>query len=147
MTVDLRMAYKPMLMSITLTLMQGHSGSAKTKNVRWFIVTTTGKQAISIQFATTVGHFLMWPWFRIYFIWLGHLVSLWDRTSSLQTFYLQTTIFHSCNISLQLWSIRPLLPSKYLTSALSPSTLPQCNLWPRLKVGVTFVSELTCLLF
>ena len=53
MTVDFCMAY--MLMSITLTLMQGHSGSAKAKNRHWIISTT--KQAISIKLAPMVGLF------------------------------------------------------------------------------------------
>ena len=46
-----------MLVSMTLTLTQDHSGSAEAKqNQRWMI--STSKQAISISFATTVGHFL-----------------------------------------------------------------------------------------
>ena len=52
MTVDWCMAY---LISMTLTLMQGDSGSAKVKNQCWIISTT--KQATSIE-ATAVGHVL-----------------------------------------------------------------------------------------
>ena len=55
MTVDLCMSYLLMLVSMTLTLMQGHSGSAKAKIQYWFILKT--KQAKSIKLATTVGHF------------------------------------------------------------------------------------------
>ena len=54
MTVDLWMPYMLMLVSITLTLMQGHSGSAMAKNQRCMISAT--KQAISIKFGATVGH-------------------------------------------------------------------------------------------
>ena len=43
-----------MLVSMILTLMQGHSGSAKAKYERRIISTT--KQAISIRLPTTVGH-------------------------------------------------------------------------------------------
>ena len=57
MTVDLWMPYLLMLVSMTLTLMQGHSGSAKAKNQRCMLSAT--KQAISIELATTVGHFLL----------------------------------------------------------------------------------------
>ena len=52
MSVDLCMAYMPMLVSMTLTLMQGHNGSAKA-TIIW-----TTKQAISITLATTLGHVL-----------------------------------------------------------------------------------------
>ena len=44
------------LFSITLTLMQGHSGSTKAKIQCWIISTT--KQATTIKIATTVGHLL-----------------------------------------------------------------------------------------
>ena len=44
-----------MLVSITLILMQGHSGLAKVKNQYCMLSAT--KQAIIIQLATTVGHF------------------------------------------------------------------------------------------
>ena len=44
-----------MLVSMTLTLMQGHSESAKAKIQRCMLLAT--KQAISIALATTVGHF------------------------------------------------------------------------------------------
>ena len=45
-----------MLVLMTLTLMQGHSGSAKARNQRSMLSAT--KQAISIKLATKVGHFL-----------------------------------------------------------------------------------------
>ena len=54
MTVDLFMAYLLMLVSMTLTLMQGHSGSTKANIQCWII--STAKQATSITLATTVGH-------------------------------------------------------------------------------------------
>ena len=57
MTVDLCMAYMLMLVSMTLTLMQGHSWSAKVKisfDLSW---------QLSIRVGTTVGlFFLTWPW-------------------------------------------------------------------------------------
>ena len=56
MTVDLWMPYILMLVSMTLTLMQGHSGSAEAKNQRCMLSAT--KQTISIKLATMVGHFL-----------------------------------------------------------------------------------------
>ena len=56
MTVDLCMTYLLMLNLMTLTLMQGHNGSAKATNQCWIILTT--KQTVSIKLATTVGHFL-----------------------------------------------------------------------------------------
>ena len=54
MLVDLRMTYMLMLMSITLTLMQGHSGLAEEKIQLWIILTS--KQAMSIKLAATAGH-------------------------------------------------------------------------------------------
>ena len=58
MTVELCMAYKLYYHAVpmTLTLMQGHSGSAKTKTQ--FGIIWTSKQATSITFATTVGQVL-----------------------------------------------------------------------------------------
>ena len=55
-----------MLVSMTLTLMQGHSGSAKIKIQCWII--STSKQSTSIKLATTVGHFFTspWLWKRLY---------------------------------------------------------------------------------
>ena len=49
MTVDLCMAYVLILVLMTLTLMQGHSGLAKAKNQHWMLSAT--KQAISIKLA------------------------------------------------------------------------------------------------
>ena len=64
MTVDLCMAYMLMLVSMSLTLMQGHSGSTKPKNQCWIILTT--KQAVSIKLPT----FFMWKHFEnIYMAW------------------------------------------------------------------------------
>ena len=53
MTVDL---WIPYVLILILTLMQGHSGSAKAENQRCMLLAT--KPAISIKLATTVGHFL-----------------------------------------------------------------------------------------
>ena len=50
------MAYMLVLVLMTLTLMQAHSGSAKEKCHRWICSTT--KQAISMKRATAVGHLL-----------------------------------------------------------------------------------------
>ena len=50
------MAYLLMLISMTLTLMQGHSGLAKA-NIQCLIILTT-KQATHIKLATKVGQFL-----------------------------------------------------------------------------------------
>ena len=49
-----------MLVSMTLTLMQGHIGLAEANNQRYMLSAT--KQALSIKFAITVGHFFTWPW-------------------------------------------------------------------------------------
>ena len=57
MMVDLYTAYMLMLVSMTLTLMQGHSGSAEGKKFNFRIISTS-KQIISVKLATTVGHFL-----------------------------------------------------------------------------------------
>ena len=57
MTVDLWMPHVLMLALMTLTLMQGHSGSAKEKIQRCML--SAAKQAISIKLATMVGHFYM----------------------------------------------------------------------------------------
>ena len=54
MTVDLWMPYIIMLVLMTLTMMQVHSGPAKAKNQCCMLSAT--KQAISIQLATVVGH-------------------------------------------------------------------------------------------
>ena len=69
---DLCMAYLFMLISMTLTLMQGHSVSAK-ENIQWWIILIT-KQARSINLATstTVGHFLRDLDFTNVSIWLDH---------------------------------------------------------------------------
>ena len=56
MTVDLSIAYMLMLILMTLTLVQGHSGTEKAKKQRWIISTT--EQAISIKLAATVDHFV-----------------------------------------------------------------------------------------
>ena len=58
MTVDLCIACNIMLMlvSMTLTLMQGHGGSAKANIL--FLIVSLAKQATSVKLATTVGHFL-----------------------------------------------------------------------------------------
>ena len=56
MTVDLCMAYMLMLVSMTLILMKGHSGSQRQK-ISIGIISTT-KQAITVQLATMVGQFL-----------------------------------------------------------------------------------------
>ena len=50
-----------MLVFMTFTLMQGHSGSAKAKNQHCMVSTT--KQAITVILATTVGPFLHEPEF------------------------------------------------------------------------------------
>ena len=50
------MSYMLMLILMTLTLMQGHSESAKACSQRCMLSAT--KQAISLKLATTVGHFL-----------------------------------------------------------------------------------------
>ena len=58
MRVNECMAYiMLMLVSMTLTLTQGHSGSAQENNQRLIILTT--KQVMSIELAKTVGHFYM----------------------------------------------------------------------------------------
>ena len=57
MTVDLSMAYLLMLVPMTLTLTQGHNGSANANIQSWIISTT--KQATSINLATTVAHFAL----------------------------------------------------------------------------------------
>ena len=68
MTVDLWMTYMPMLVSMNVTLMQGHSGSANPKNHRCMISAT-----ISIKLSTTVGHFYVTLTFaNVYMV--GHLV-------------------------------------------------------------------------
>ena len=55
-TVDLWMPYMFKLVSMTLTLKQGHNGSAKATNQRCMLSET--KQAISMKLATTVGYVL-----------------------------------------------------------------------------------------
>ena len=95
MTVDVCMAYMLMLVSMTSTVMQGHFGSAtaikKTTPQRWIMTTTN--QAISIKFATMIGHFLSndldfekvyraWPACFIYIYTWHHQVSQLARQSS-----------------------------------------------------------------
>ena len=46
------------LVFITLTLIQGHSGSAKAKYKCWIILTTKQATRIKLAISTTVGHFL-----------------------------------------------------------------------------------------
>ena len=62
-----------MFILMTLTLMQGYSGSVKAKNQRCMPSAT--EQAISIKLATTVGHF-MWPWLCKCFYGLSILLQL-----------------------------------------------------------------------
>ena len=63
-----------MLISMTFTLVQGHSGSTKATNQRWIISTT--KQAISIKLVTTVSHFYVTWTLKTIILWLGHLVMM-----------------------------------------------------------------------
>ena len=60
-----------MLMLISMTLMQGHSGLAKAKNQRCML--SAAKQARSIKLAKTVGHFYVTLTLQT-FIWLVQLV-------------------------------------------------------------------------
>ena len=54
MTVDLCIAYLLILILMTLTLMQGHSGSAH--NEIWGLIISTTRQATRIKLAATVCH-------------------------------------------------------------------------------------------
>ena len=56
MTEDLWMPYMLIFMLMTLTLVKGHSGSAKKISVAMLSAT---KQAISTKLATTVGFFFL----------------------------------------------------------------------------------------
>ena len=58
-----------MFVSMTLTLMPGHSGSAKAKYQRCMLSAT--KQAISFKLATTVGHFYVTLTLQTFIVWLG----------------------------------------------------------------------------
>ena len=65
-----------MCMPVSMTLMLGHSGSAKAKNWHWIIWTT--KQAISIKFAATVCHCDLDFWKQLYLYSLTNLfVLIW----------------------------------------------------------------------
>ena len=69
MTLDLRIqgVYMLVLVSMNLTLVQGHSRSTKANIQCWII--STAKQATSNKVATTVGlFFFTWPrlWKRLY---------------------------------------------------------------------------------
>ena len=67
MTVDLWTAYMLILVSMNLTLLQGHSGSADEKNQRWIISATNQVSLISIERAR--------PFF-IFFFFLLHGLDL-----------------------------------------------------------------------
>ena len=54
MKADLCMWYRLVVVLMTLTLMQGNSGSAEEQIQLWIFLTT--KQAIKIKIAATVGH-------------------------------------------------------------------------------------------
>ena len=78
MTLNIFMPYMLMLVSMTLTLMQGHSRSAK--NQRWII--STSKQAMSIKLATTVGLLAEFTWScldfeNVYMAWSYCSFFLW----------------------------------------------------------------------
>ena len=101
MTVDLFMAYVLMLVSMTLTLMQGHNGSAKAKSKRWII--STIKQAIRIKLATTVCLFFLYDldFENVYTPWPACiLLVFWQRNTDLlyEVFLLQS--IYSCNVCL-----------------------------------------------
>ena len=66
------MAYLLMLVSMIMTLMQGHSGSTKAK-IQCLIISTT-KQATTVNLATTVGHLFYMTLTLKTFVWLDHLV-------------------------------------------------------------------------
>ena len=68
MTEDLCMVYVLMLVSITLTVLQGHSGSAKTKLQCWSISTTKLSTSI-IKHATTVAIVFYMTFTLKTFIW------------------------------------------------------------------------------
>ena len=77
MTVDLCMAYLLVLILMTLTLVQGHSGSANANKSALNYL--ENKQATSITLATTVGHYLRDLEFENVYInniWIDHLVIL-----------------------------------------------------------------------
>ena len=57
-----------MLVLMTLTCMQGHSGTAKAKNQRCML--SAAKPAISMKLATKVGHFYLTLTLQA-FIWLS----------------------------------------------------------------------------
>ena len=65
----------PILIPLTLTLMQGHRVSAKANKSALNAQSSATKQAISIKLATTVGHFLCDLDVTLKtFIWLDQLV-------------------------------------------------------------------------
>ena len=72
MLVDLHIAYMLMLVSITLTLMPGHSGSAKAKQIHVECSRQLSKQQLSIKLVTTLGHVYVTLTLHT-FIWLDHL--------------------------------------------------------------------------
>ena len=53
----IHMAQILVLVSMTLALMQGHSGSVEQTKTKQRRMIWTSKQVISITFVTTVGHF------------------------------------------------------------------------------------------
>ena len=63
------------LVSMTLTFMHGHSGSAEQTNERKIII-STAKQVMSIKLSTTVGHVFMTLTLKT-FIWLDLTVLIW----------------------------------------------------------------------
>ena len=99
-----QMLYMLMLVSMTLALLQGHSGSAKANNQRWMLSAT--RQAICIKHVCVLQRTSFFSFFLFYltlilqmFIWLIHLVLLFTRFNLFSVFFLTHQI-QSINMSI-----------------------------------------------
>ena len=120
MTVDLSMPYiMLMLVLMTVTLMQGHSGSAKANSQRSMLSTT--EQAITIKLATTVGLFP--PFYMTLtsqrFIWLYHPVLVFLLLACMYVvgvfaFFDILFCFGRCHQGVSVHSVRSERPSQYM---------------------------------
>ena len=131
-----------MLVWMILTLMQGHSGSAKAKNHPCMLSATN--QAISIKLATTVSHFCLTLTLTLQtFILLIHLVSFCVQTAFKDIDFLTywVALCQSIGASLKLLCNHKIVLSVGRSDSPNLDSFEQHNFWTtgRLKGYLAFL--------
>ena len=132
MKFDLCMGYTFMVVSMTLTLMQGHSGSAGKKNQFWIISTT--KQAVHIKLAATVGHDNLWEVLAFEQL-TSHIERRPTTTETMQSRVIVGDSGLCCGSAFNVWRQlfeRPLfVDSNYMGLIRSRVTITSTSVWNR----------------